>query len=107
MSLGSTGGAVTMPIPVPPPLSAVAQSNGPLGQLLRVAGVKLTGSYGGSSGGVTVEGPLAAALRRAAYLYRQPTVEQQLRVAGGWAQSASKQLREVLAEAAGRGAAQR
>lgn len=62
MSLGTTSGAVTLPIPVPPPLSAVAQSNGPLGQLLRVAGVKLSGSYGGSSDGVTLEGPLAAAV---------------------------------------------
>lgn len=62
MSLGTTSGAVTLPIPVPPPLSAVAQSNGPLGQLLRVAGVKLSGSYGGSSEGVTLEGPLAAAV---------------------------------------------
>ncbi|KAI7840189.1 hypothetical protein COHA_005972 [Chlorella ohadii] len=86
MSLGTTSGAVTLPIPVPPPLSAVVQSNGPLSQLLRVAGVKLSGSYGGSSDGVTLEGPLAAAVRRAAYLYRQPTLEQQLRVAGGWAQ---------------------
>lgn len=102
MSLGTTGGAVTLPISVPPPLSAVAQSSGPLGQLLRLAGVKLSGSYGGASDGVTLEGPLAAAVRRAAYLYRQPTLEQQLRVAGGWAQNASKQLREVLAEAAGR-----
>ena len=66
MSLGTTSGAVTLPIPVPPPLSAVAQSNGPLGQLLRVAGVKLSGSYGGSSDGVTLEGPLAAAVRAAA-----------------------------------------
>lgn len=102
MSLGSASGAVTLPIPVPPPLSAAAQGSGPLGQLLKLAGVKLNGSYGGASDGVTLEGPLAAALRRAAYLYRQPTLEQQLRVAGGWAQSASKQLREVLAVAAGR-----
>jgi len=62
MSLGTTSGAVTLPIPVPPPLSAVVQSNGPLSQLLRVAGVKLSGSYGGSSDGVTLEGPLAAAV---------------------------------------------
>lgn len=105
MSLGTTSGAVTLPIPVPPPLSAAAQSGGPLGQLLKAAGVKLSGSYGGGSdGGVTLEGPLAAALRRAAYLYRQPTLEQQLRVAGGWAQQATSQLRDVLAAAAGRGA---
>lgn len=97
--------------------------------------------------------PLRLQVRRAAYLYRQPTLEQQLRVAGGWAQvssrqegrlqsstaccrqgapcagallqpdaqssnactlllapllqAASKQLRAVLAEAAGRGASQR
>ncbi|KAL4423108.1 hypothetical protein ABPG77_004791 [Micractinium sp. CCAP 211/92] len=104
MSLGTTSGAVTLPIPVPPQLSAAAQSGGPLGQLLKAAGVKLSGSYGGAGGGVTLEGPLAAALRRAAYLYRQPTLEQQLRVAGGWAQQATSQLRDVLATAAGRGA---
>lgn len=102
MSLGSTSGAVTLPIPVPPPLSALAQSGGPLGQLLKAAGVKLSSSYGGAGDGVTLEGPLAAALRRAAYLYRQPTLEQQLRVAGGWAKSATSQLQEVLAVAAGR-----
>jgi NADH dehydrogenase FAD-containing subunit len=102
MSLGSASGAVTLPIPVPPPLSAAAQASGPLAQLLRAAGVRLSGSYGGSSEGVTLEGPLAAALRRAAYLYRQPTLEQQLRVAGGWAQAASRQLRDTLAQAAGR-----
>lgn len=104
MSLGSSSGAVTLPIAVPPPLSAAAAAGGPFGQLLKLAGVKLSGSYGGAADGVTLEGPLAAALRRAAYLYRQPTLEQQLRVAGGWAQSASKQLRDVLADAAGRGA---
>ncbi len=102
MSLGSASGAVTLPIPVPPPLSAAAQASGPLSQLLRAAGVRLSGSYGGSAEGVTLEGPLAAALRRAAYLYRQPTLEQQLRVAGGWAQAASRQLRDTLAQAAGR-----
>ncbi len=100
MSLGTTSGAVTLPIPVPPPLSAAVQSAGPIGQLLRAAGVKLSGSYGGTADGVTLEGPLAAVLRRAAYLYRQPTLEQQLRVAGGWAQNASKELRRVLAAAA-------
>ena len=98
MSLGAASGAVTLPIPVPPPLSAAASGSGPLGTLLRAAGVKLSGSYGGASDGVTLDGPLAAAVRRAAYLYRQPTLEQQVRVAGGWA----KQLTSVLAAAAGR-----
>ncbi|KAI3435718.1 hypothetical protein D9Q98_001776 [Chlorella vulgaris] len=100
MSLGTTGGAVTLPISVPPQLSAAVAAAGPLAGLLKAAGVKLSGSYGGGSDGVTLEGPLGAAVRRAAYLYRQPTLEQQLRVAGDWAQSASKQLRQVLADAA-------
>ena len=37
-------------------------------------------------GGVTLEGPLAAALRRAAYVYRQPTWEATLKVAAKWVQ---------------------
>ena len=103
MSLGSSSGAVSLPIPVPPPLSAAAQS-GALGQLLSAAGMRLNGSYGGATDGVTLEGPLAAALRRAAYLYRQPTLEQQLRVAGSWVESAAKQAQQVAAAVlAGRG----
>ncbi len=42
---------------------------------------------------MTLEGPLAAVLRRAAYLYRQPTNEQRLNVATDW-------LREGLSAAA-------
>lgn len=85
MSLGSTAGAVAVPIPLPPPLAAAAAA-GPWGPLLRLAGVRLGGSYGGAADGVTLEGPLAAAVRRAAYLYRQPTDQQRLRVAASWAQ---------------------
>ena len=94
MSLGATRGAVSLPIPVPPPLSAAAQA-GPLGELLRIAGVKVNTTYGGASDGVTLEGPLAAVLRRAAYLYRQPTDQQRLRVAGAWAGQAGKAAAEV------------
>ena len=90
MSLGSTKGAVSFPIPVPPPVSAVAQA-GPLGDLLRLAGVQVSTTYGGASDGVTVDGPLGALLRRAAYLYRQPTDQQRLRVAASWAGQASKE----------------
>lgn len=87
MSLGAASGALAVPIPVPPQLSAAVQA-GPLGPLLRLAGVKLSGSYAGASDGVTLEGPLAAVLRRAAYLYRQPTDQQRLRVAASWARQA-------------------
>lgn len=100
MSLGSAKGAVSLPIPVPPPLSAAAQA-GPLSEILRVAGVKLSTTYSGASDGVTVEGPLAAALRRAAYLYRQPTDQQRLRVAASWAGQASKQAAEVARQILG------
>lgn len=95
MSLGSLNGTVSLPIPLPPPLAAAA-SVGPVGDLLRAAGVKLRGSYGGANDGVTLGGPLAAALRRAAYLYRQPTGEQQLRVLEDWARGAAAAAQAVL-----------
>ncbi len=41
--------------------------------------------------GVTVEGPLAGAMRRAAYLYRQPTAQQQMSVGAQWLQQAAEQ----------------
>lgn len=40
--------------------------------------------------GLTVEGPLAGAMRRAAYLYRQPTAEQRLAVGASWLQQAAE-----------------
>ena len=94
MSLGPSKGAVSLPIPVPPPLSAAAQS-GPLGELLRVAGVKVSTTYAGASDGVTVEGPLAALIRRAAYLYRQPTDRQRAKVAASWLGQATTQAAEL------------
>lgn len=100
MSLGATKGAVSLPIPVPPPVSAAVQG-GPVGELLRLAGVKVNTTYNGASDGVTLEGPLAALMRRAAYLYRQPTDQQRLRVAASWAgqasQAAADIARQVLA----------
>lgn len=54
----------------------------PLGPLLSAMGVKV--GSGGDPSGVTLEGPLAAVARRAAYLYRQPTNEQRLNVAANW-----------------------
>lgn len=94
MSLGSTRGAVSLPIPIPPPVSAAAQA-GPFGEVLRAAGVKINTTYAGASDGITLEGPLAAMLRRAAYLYRQPTDQQRLRVAASWATQASANVAEL------------
>ncbi|KAG2494467.1 hypothetical protein HYH03_007519 [Edaphochlamys debaryana] len=106
MSLGQTNAAVALPVPVPAPLAdAVTQS--PLGPLLSLAGVRLGSSAPasaagpaaavGADSGVTVEGPLAAILRRGAYLYRQPTNEQRLSVAASWL----KQGLEAAASLAG------
>lgn len=97
MSLGSRNGAVSLPIPVPPPVSAAIQA-GPMGELLKFAGVSVNTTYVGASDGVTVEGPLGALLRRAAYLYRQPTDMQRLNVVGSWGNLAAKQLTELLAK---------
>jgi NADH dehydrogenase FAD-containing subunit len=44
----------------------------------------------GEGQGVTLEGPLAGALRRAAYLYRQPTTEHRLSVGVSWLQKAAE-----------------
>lgn len=90
MSLGSSSGSVALPIPLPPPLSTIATA-GPLGQLLKAAGVRVDASLSGTTDGVTLEGPLAATLRRLAYWYRQPTGEQRARVAVSWAEQAAKQ----------------
>lgn len=100
MSLGTTRGAVSLPLPVPPPIRSLAEA-GPVGELLKAAGVKLSTTYAGASDGVTLEGPLAAALRRVAYLYRQPTDQQRFRVAASWASQtgaqAARLARQILA----------
>ncbi|GFR52491.1 hypothetical protein Agub_g15061 [Astrephomene gubernaculifera] len=49
---------------------------------------------------VTLEGPLAAMLRRGAYLYRQPTAEQRVAVAASWVRQG---LAAAAALAGGRG----
>lgn len=87
MSLGSTKGAVSLPIPVPPPISA-AIKQGPLGDVLKAVGVSVNTTFGGASDGITIEGPFGALLRRAAYLYRQPTDEQKVQVIRSWAKKA-------------------
>ena len=94
MSLGARKGAVSLPIPVPPPVSAALQA-GPVGGLLRTAGITVQTTYAGASDGVTVEGPLGALLRRAAYLYRQPTDVQRLSVLRSWTDLFAKQARSL------------
>ena len=80
MSLGATNAAVALPVELPEAISSTIASS-PLGPLLDLAGVKV-------QKGLVVEGPLAQLLRRAAYLYRQPTNEQRLSVAASWLQQA-------------------
>ena len=41
--------------------------------------------------GVTLDGPLGAFIRRAAYLYRQPTQEHRLEVGNDWLQRVKDQ----------------
>jgi len=81
MALGSLNAAVALPVQLPLPIKTAVKGS-PLAPLLDFAGVKLDGDD------VTLQGPLAAAMRRAAYLYRQPTNEQRLSVASGWLQQA-------------------
>jgi len=83
MSLGASRGAVALPIPVPPPISAAIKSS-PFGDILKAAGVSIDTTFAGASDGVTIAGPAGALLRRVAYLYRQPTDGQRLSVVSGW-----------------------
>ncbi|EFJ41470.1 hypothetical protein VOLCADRAFT_107672 [Volvox carteri f. nagariensis] len=108
MSLGQINAAVALPLELPSPLADAVRSS-PLGPLLGAAGVRLGDGRGGVSasaaaaspgGGVTLEGPLAALLRRGAYLYRQPTNEQRINVAASWLRMG---LEAAAALAGGRG----
>ena len=85
MSLGASKGAVALPIPVPPPVSAALKAS-PFGDILKAVGVSVNTTFGGASDGITIQGPAGALLRRAAYLYRQPTDGQRLSVVTGWGQ---------------------
>lgn len=90
ISLGQLDGAVALPIPLPLPLKTSLQGSA-LGGLLSTIGVKMSTSD--PDNGVTLQGPLAALARRAAYLYRQPTNEQRASVAVDWLQQAAAGVR--------------
>jgi NADH:ubiquinone reductase (non-electrogenic) len=92
MSLGASNGAVSLPIPVPPPISAAIKSS-PFGDILKAAGVSINTTFGGASDGVTVKGPLGALMRRAAYLYRQPTDAQKLNVLTSWGEQVQRRVK--------------
>jgi NADH dehydrogenase FAD-containing subunit len=104
MSLGATNAAVALPFQLPSELTASITAS-PLGPLLSLAGLKLgsgqqqSSAAVGSGDGVTLEGPLAQLLRRAAYLYRQPTNEQRINVAASWMQQAADAAARLAAEA--------
>lgn len=83
MSLGKINAAITAPFEVPTEVSQVLQ-NGAIKPFIDAVGIRLAGS--GSSKGLTIEGPLAGVLRRGAYWYRQPTLEQRIGVGQAWLQ---------------------
>jgi len=85
MALGATNAAIALPFELPRPLQTTLQAS-PLGPLLEAVGVRLVAPKAdeGSAAGVVLEGPLGALVRRAAYLYRQPTGEQRVSVATEW-----------------------
>jgi len=79
MSLGAREGAVTLPFALPEGIGSALGSLPVLGDVLSAAGVRVA-----EADGVTIDGPLAGALRRAAYWYRQPTGEQRAAVGAEW-----------------------
>ncbi|KAK9861118.1 hypothetical protein WJX84_003805 [Apatococcus fuscideae] len=96
MSLGRSKGAVTLPLPVPHQLASAA-ATGPLGSFLQSAGISLGTQT--AEQGVTLEGPLAGALRRAAYWYRQPTDAHRLTVGRNWLQQALQEAQGMMGSA--------
>lgn len=99
MSLGAMNAAVALPIQLPAELTDSIAGT-PFGNLLSLAGLKLGDSQ--QRGNVTLEGPLAQLLRRAAYLYRQPTNEQRYNVAASWLQQAADAAQRLVAESRSR-----
>ncbi|GBF88253.1 NADH dehydrogenase [Raphidocelis subcapitata] len=96
MSLGAANAAVALPVELPAALADTIRGS-PLEGLLSLAGVRAA-----APGAVTLEGPLAQLLRRAAYLYRQPTGEQRLSVAASWLQQAADVAASAARELSGR-----
>eukprot|EP00892_Ulva_mutabilis_P011657 jgi/Ulvmu1/8864/UM049_0046.1 len=91
LTFGRAAGAVKLNLPLPSQLREVVAGS-PLNPLVSAIGVKISGS----EGGVTVEGPLAALTRRAAYWYRQPTNEQKLRVGASWVTAGLQELQRAM-----------
>ena len=98
MSLGAANAAVALPFELPAGAAGALKGTA-LERVLELAGVRA-----GAGGGATLEGPLAQLLRRAAYLYRQPTNEQRLSVAASWLQQAAGAAAKAAEELRARGA---
>ena len=87
MSLGNANASVAVPVPVPSALADALNSLPVAPQLLEAFGVRIDASEGGyAPSGINISGPIGAGLRRAAYLYRQPTGSQRSGVAQSWVQ---------------------
>ncbi|KAA6425645.1 MAG: hypothetical protein FRX49_04542 [Trebouxia sp. A1-2] len=93
MSLGRVNGAVPFPVPVSRQLADSLQSS-PLSSLLGAAGISLQPDDTGK--GLTLQGPLAGLVRRATYLYRQPTDQHKLQVGRDWLQKAAEEAERML-----------
>eukprot|EP01026_Neomeris_dumetosa_P045265 TRINITY_DN3832_c0_g2_i2.p1 TRINITY_DN3832_c0_g2~~TRINITY_DN3832_c0_g2_i2.p1 ORF type:complete len:527 (-),score=54.82 TRINITY_DN3832_c0_g2_i2:180-1760(-) len=94
MSLGKLQGSVAVNLPVPYPISSTVNSSKILNGMLQFIGVKVEGG----DQGITVEGPFGGIVRRAAYLYRQPTDEHRVRVGARWLQQGLKDAQDIARE---------
>eukprot|EP01023_Acetabularia_acetabulum_P043189 TRINITY_DN4311_c0_g1_i1.p1 TRINITY_DN4311_c0_g1~~TRINITY_DN4311_c0_g1_i1.p1 ORF type:complete len:525 (-),score=90.47 TRINITY_DN4311_c0_g1_i1:179-1753(-) len=97
MSLGRLQGSVAVNLPVPYPISTALNSSSILNNLLSAAGIKVEGGKG-----ISIEGPTGGLIRRAAYLYRQPTDEHRVRVGVSWFQQGLKDASDIANQFASR-----
>eukprot|EP00803_Ostreobium_quekettii_P007009 evm.model.scf_65.16 EVM.evm.TU.scf_65.16 scf_65:121184-122824(-) len=87
MSLGGDSASIALPFGLPEGVARAARDSG-AAALAEAAGVKI----GEGGGDVSLEGPLAAFVRRAAYWYRQPTTEHRARVGASWCQQVASEV---------------
>eukprot|EP01025_Chloroclados_australasicus_P060222 TRINITY_DN770_c0_g3_i1.p1 TRINITY_DN770_c0_g3~~TRINITY_DN770_c0_g3_i1.p1 ORF type:complete len:533 (-),score=56.93 TRINITY_DN770_c0_g3_i1:358-1956(-) len=94
MSLGKLQASVALNVPVPYPVSTAISSNNIINGLFSLAGVKVEGG----DNGLSIDGPMGGLIRRAAYLYRQPTDEHRVRVGMSWLQQGLKDAQDIARE---------
>lgn len=91
MSLGTENAAIALPVSLPRSVNDAIRES-PFLPVAKFFGLDLGGGSDLKDQRPTLEGQLAAVLRRAAYWYRQPTQEQRSRIVQSYLKKVSKSI---------------